>query len=39
MDTTIRVQGLDGTVCISHSAKTLRKDMNTIILFLAMGKS
>ena len=37
-DTTIRVQILDETDCISHSTNTLGKGMNPIILSPAMGK-
>ena len=32
MDTKIRVQILDKTVCISHSVNTMKKDMNLTIL-------
>ena len=32
MDTAIRVQNLDGTIFISHSANTLGKGMNQTIL-------
>ena len=38
MNTTIRVQILDETDCISHSTNTLGKGMNPIILPPAMGK-
>ena len=38
MDTATRVQILDQTDWISHSANTLRKGMNPIILPPAMGK-
>ncbi len=38
MDTATRVQILDESDCISHSTNTLVKDMNPIILPLAMGK-
>ena len=37
MDTTIRVQILDKTDCISHSTNTLEKGMNPIILPPAKG--
>ena len=38
LDTTIRVQILDETDCISHSINTLGKGMNPVILPPAMGK-
>ena len=38
MDTAIRVQILDETVCISHSANTHGKGMNTTILPPVVGK-
>ena len=38
MDTVTRLQFLDETDCISHSANTLGKGMNQIILPPAMGK-
>ena len=38
MDTAMRVQILDEADCISHGINTLKKDMNPIILPLAMGK-
>ena len=38
MDTVTRVQTLDETVCISHSADTFGKGMNPVILPPAIGK-
>ena len=38
MDTGTPVQIQDETVCISHSANTLGKGMNSIILSPAMSK-
>ena len=38
VDTTTRVQNLDGPDYISHSTNTLGKGMNPIILPPAMGK-
>ena len=39
MDIASWVQILDEAYCISYSTNTLRKIMNPIILFPAMGKS
>ena len=39
MDTITRVQTLGEAVCISHSANTIGKGMNTTILLPAMGKT
>ena len=38
VDTVTDVQVLDDTVCISHSANTLRKDMNPTIFPPDIGK-
>ena len=38
MNTVTRMQNLDKTVCISHSAKIIGKVMNQVILPPAMGK-
>ena len=38
MDMTIRVQILEEVVCISHSADTLGKGIDPIILSPAMGR-
>ena len=38
IDMVTRVQILEDTVCISHRAKTLGKDINQIPLLPAMGK-
>ena len=38
MDSVIRVQILDDTVCILHGADTFGKGINLIILIPTMGK-